>query len=101
MGHLGEEVQGSKLPKHSLKLGDTCSRGASPRCPWILGPRWGDTARGGQSRFNAILAFSTGLENSPTEQTEDLRRVSPILGLEKKATYREDAVEPKHFFLNF
>lgn len=98
MGHLGEEVQGSKLPKHNQELGETCSRWAFPRCPWILDPRWEDTARGGQSRFHAILAFSTGLENSPTEQTEDLRRVSPILGLEKKATYREDAVEPKLSF---
>lgn len=58
----------------------------------------GSTARGGQSGFNAILAFSIALESSPCEEIEDLRRVSPVLGLKRKAIHREDVVEPKLFY---
>lgn len=99
MGHLGKEVQGSKFPEHSLELRDTCSRWALPRCPWDLWPKGeGVTQPEGVRMGLTILAFSTGLENSPCEPIEDLRRVSPIVGLKKKATHREDAVEPKFFY---
>lgn len=49
--------------------------------------------------FKAILVFSTALENSPREEVEGFGRVSPILGLKKKALHCEDVVEPKFFFL--
>lgn len=47
--------------------------------------------------FKAVLVFSTGFENSPCEEVEGLGRVSPTLGLKKKALHCEDVVEPKFF----
>lgn len=52
--------------------------------------------------FKEILAFSSGLEDSPCEEVEGFRRVSSILGLKKqRPSNREDAVEPKCFCFCF
>lgn len=68
MGHLGKEVQDSKLPEHGLELRDTCSRWALPRCPWDSWPKGRDIARGDQSEvfflglrkyWYTVLVFKT------------------------------------------
>lgn len=63
----------------------------------LLSPRGGTHQSMAESGplpgFKAVLVFSTGLENSPCEEVEGLGRVSPILGLKKKALHCEDVVE--------